>query len=81
MGILVKAKMPTEYNVLIMDEMEWQAAYTLWHSISPILKNFHSVSILVLTEILIETVYFCFTQNGMSHHYFHVNQNTVFQAS
>jgi hypothetical protein len=61
MGIPVKAKMPTEYNVLIMDEMEWQGAYALWHSISSILKNLHSVSISVLTEILIKTLYFCFT--------------------
>jgi hypothetical protein len=78
MGILVKAKMPTEYNV---DEMEQQGVYTLWHSISPILKNLHSVSISVLTEILIETLYFCFTRNGIFHCYFHASQNTVFQAS
>jgi hypothetical protein len=81
MGISVKAEMPTEYNVLIMDEMEWQGAYALWHSISSILKILHSVSISVLIEILIETLYFCFTRNRISHCYFHANQNTVFQVS
>jgi phage FluMu gp28-like protein len=32
-----------------------------------------------LTEILVETLYFCFTRNGISHLYFHANQTQYFR--